>query len=475
MRWRLAVAMGLLAVVPAVRAQNGGASLGTPTFTDPTGSSDRPIQYNERPVQQGTPKTASKAGPVQGTNLPARDTRYGNDQPINGDYNRPPDIGGGSGSQGVQLGQPRGGVGSANVDSDEEKYNWGVSGSSNNDKPIRDYGEPRGYDKKNNAGRDRKTGGNGDDYDKLPYEGGSKDRPPSGSGSDWQFGDYTKECYERVRRNILEGDPDFDDIMPFTSNPLYAEDPKTSTEIRPMYFYQTIPGSQYYYKGGNVQFIGLQARVAFGERWSIVMNQLGWYGINPNSASGQPSEKGFGELHLGVKYTFLRDRESNTIAAAGLNFQMPIGAGGVYQDTGTLSLAPWGTIAHRFGKSSYGNWGVADSLGFSFGTSESRANFLYNSLHFDYDVANLHIYYPFVELNWFSYLRNGDARPLAFEGQDFANIGAITSYKNYLNIAAGSRFRIGQHTQFGIGAQFPLTGTRDLNEFRLNLDFIWRY
>ncbi len=260
------------------------------------------------------------------------------------------------------------------------------------------------------------------------------------------------------------------------TNPFYAEDPRSLTEIRPIFIYQRIPDKQYYYRGGNLSFFGGQARIAFSDRFSVVMNKLGGINVNPGRDSGLPSSTVFTELWLGPKFTFLRDVEDHTVAAFGLTFQLPIGGAAFFQDTGSLSLVPYFTYATRLERTPYGNFGLLNTVGYSFGTSDARSDFLYNTLHLDLDWQDQHRIFPLVELTWFHYTSGGKERPfLGFEGADLANVGASVSGRDYLSIAAGARFMLTEEIQFGVAAEFPLIGTRDLNAFRMTFDLIWRY
>src|SRR5262249_32257060 len=109
------------------------------------------------------------------------------------------------------------------------------------------------------------------------------------------------------------------------------------------------------------------------------------------------------------------------------------------------------------------------------------------SLHLDYNIANANKFYPMLELNWFQYTRNGDRLPIGFEGADLANFGAFgvnlspppkkTSIagNTFLSLAPGFRYKFSECLQFGTAVEFPITGRKDLMDFRLTVDLIWRY
>ena len=274
----------------------------------------------------------------------------------------------------------------------------------------------------------------------------------------------------------FESDHCFDYFATPVSNPFYFEDPRALTEVRPIFLFQTISNSNQVFRGGNTEFLGVQARVAITDQWSFVMNKLGGVWINPGGDSLVPSGSGFAEIWLGPKWTFVRNTESGTVAAAGVTFEIPTGPTNVAQDTGSLSIVPYITAAQNFGCTSYGSFNAMATLGFSFRADSERADYLYNSWHLDFDVGNQHRFYPLVELNWFYYTNNGGARTLSFEGQDLANFGATNvSGRNNLSIATGVRYKFSEAIQTGVSVQFPLTNVHDFQSFRLGLDVIFRY
>ena len=79
---------------------------------------------------------------------------------------------------------------------------------------------------------------------------------------------------------------------------------------------------------------------------------------------------------------------------------------------------PYASFGQNFGRSCYGSFNVLSTIGYNFRTDNTRSEYFVDSLHLDYDVANLHKFFPLVEMNWFHYTRSGKARPLGFEGAD---------------------------------------------------------
>jgi hypothetical protein len=286
-------------------------------------------------------------------------------------------------------------------------------------------------------------------------------------------------CCDGQGRKLFQSDHCFDNFISPVTSPFLFEDPRSLTEVRPIFIWEQTSTRVPFFRGGDVEFFGLQARVAITERLSVVMDRIGWNwieihdpGQNFNTGSG------FSGIDLGLKYTFLRNENTGTLGAAGLTFEIPAGSRQVFQDTGTLGLRPYLTMGQNFGRSSYGSFNVLGDLGASFGVDNKRSDFFFTGLHLDFDVANLHRIYPLMELNWIHYFDNGKANNVPFEGGDMFNFGSThASGINSLTLATGLRFKISECVQLGGAAEFSLlnNGNKDLTDFRLLFDVIFRY
>lgn len=299
--------------------------------------------------------------------------------------------------------------------------------------------------------------------------------PPAGArpggglfGCDWLG------CTTGCGRKMFESDHCFDGFISPVTNPFLFEDPRSLTELRPIFFYQSAPHSNPLYNGGNLWFLGLQGRLAITERLSLVMNKLGLVWSDPNANPfGAETHVGISEIWLGPKYTFWRDDRTGTIAAAGAMLQIPDGSSKVFQDTGNITVAPYVTFGQRF----LCDFHFLTTFGFAIG-DHARSDYFWNSYHLDYDFGGLHHFYPLVELNWLHYTGAGGARPFNFEGGDLLNLGSTAvSGVDSLTLAVGMRWKIlgSECYQVGTALQFPLVAARDLNNFRFTIDFIWRY
>jgi hypothetical protein len=310
--------------------------------------------------------------------------------------------------------------------------------------------------------------------------------PDSGQPAGPGFWDQCKNLFDLKSgplcgsggRSPFQSDHCFDGFISPVSNPFFFEDPRSLTELRPIFIYQSIPHRNYAFQGGNIDFFGVQGRLALTDRLSFVLNKLGGIWVNPGrdaiaDVAGHRSD--FADINLGPKYTFLRNEHSGTLGAVGLTFEIPTGGTRIQAAQG-LSLFPYLTMGQNFGRSSYGSFNGLGEIGYSFGTNNKPSDFFMTSLHLDYDIGNLHKIYPLIELNWRYYSGNGGARVQTFEGGDLINFGATEiSGRNNLSLAPGLRYKFNESAQLGTALEFPLVGTKDLQNFRWTIDFILRY
>lgn len=302
-------------------------------------------------------------------------------------------------------------------------------------------------------------------------------------------GNWFKNCWDGVcdsferrcgQKWMSDHAGDFDHFASPVSSPFLAEDPRSLTEIKPLFIYQNVPSDNPFTKGGSIEYFGVQARLALTERWSIVLTKFGGIAFQPDDKSFSSDESGFAEIWVGPKFTFLRDETHNTAAAVGLNFQIPKGSEKVFQDTGSLTLAPYFSFAKSFGRlpQGWGNFNIMSTSGVAIAIDDERSDYFFSQFHLDFDVAGQHRFYPMVELNWLRYFNQGGKLPLTFEGGDLINFGSTNVEKaNIVTLAVGARYKVGgrENVQIGGAFEFPLTDAKDLNDFRVTLDVIFRY
>jgi hypothetical protein len=294
---------------------------------------------------------------------------------------------------------------------------------------------------------------------------------------DW-FGsnDPSSTC----NRAPFQSDHAFDNFISPMTTPSLFEDARALTELRPVFIYQSAPHRNEAFGSGNAEFFGVQGRLAFTERWSLVLNQFGFLSLNPHGDDPRLHDHtSFAPVSIGPKYTFLRSTATRSVGAVGLNFEIPSSSSRSFQNTDTLGLDPYLSFAQNFGRlpNGYGSFNFLNTTGYSFGVNNRRSDFFHSSFHLDYDVGDLHKIYPLLELNWFHYTTGGRNNDFNFEGTDLVNFGARhASGLNVVTLAFGGRYKFSECLQTGVSFEFPLTNThRTIEDFRLGLDVIFRY
>lgn len=304
------------------------------------------------------------------------------------------------------------------------------------------------------------------------------DQPGSDRRRSHQFGDRIMDAADSVmgpQGDWFRSDHAYDCYSSPITNPFLFEDPRSLTEVRPIFIYQQVPSGQPDFQGGNIIFFGAQARLAITERWSVVMHKLGGISINPKSDLFE-SATGFAEIWLGPKYTFYRDDQNGALAAGGLQFQIPGGSSSVWQDTGSLSLVPYLSYAHPFFRdSSVGTLNTMFGTGYSFSTTAARSDYYYLSAHADLNVLNGNRFFPMMEFNWLINTTNGNTTPFGSEGRDLINFGSQASGVGQLTWAIGGRLKLTEAAQMGFAYEMPIAGPKEFFQYRFTVDFILRY
>lgn len=299
----------------------------------------------------------------------------------------------------------------------------------------------------------------------------------------------------------------FDGFISPVSNPTIFEDPRSLTEIRPIFAYHMIPDTFPVGKlgegplagnvgGGDAYVVAAQVRVALTDRFSFIATKDGYTWVNLKNrtlrdvvaAANHGSSHGWANLAFGFKGTLLEydDGDTQAMLSAGLRYEAASGSRAVWQGYGKGQLNPflsalWGTDRLH----------VLAYTGPRLALDNATSHFYDTSVHVDYRFDN---FYPLVEVNWIQCLRGGKGSvPLSGvvqgEGFDFFNFGATDAGgSGVATIALGGRWRITDHDglapislgdrvgviDFGTAVEFPLTSQKWLFDWRITTDLIFR-
>src|SRR5262249_6148219 len=101
------------------------------------------------------------------------------------------------------------------------------------------------------------------------YNCGVATHNPAPGGGFW---DKAKGCFTGFpwckgvfdttgNQHLFESDHSFDGFISPVTNPFYFEDPRSLTEVRPIFMWQGSPTKNPIFHGGDIEFFGLQGRL----------------------------------------------------------------------------------------------------------------------------------------------------------------------------------------------------------------------
>lgn len=255
-----------------------------------------------------------------------------------------------------------------------------------------------------------------------------------------------------------------DMISPVT-NPVVFEDPRQSTELRPIYYHHQFD-DKFATEGGDINLYALQARVKLADDLSFIAVKDGFVDFNPKATL--MNDKGFANVAAGFKYTVAEC--DNWISTVGLTYEAPIGEKEVLQGQGDGYLNPFYTTGYTTG-----NWNFIGHTGFRIRMDGEDSAFFDANGHVSYKMGN---FYPLAEVGLQYVSAAGNRLGIADEGQDVINIGASNSDGEAITTGAvGARYRFTDNVDFGAAYQFPLNqGSGSyIIDHRITADMIYRF
>ncbi|MCC9602491.1 hypothetical protein LOC67_18220 [Stieleria sp. JC731] len=267
----------------------------------------------------------------------------------------------------------------------------------------------------------------------------------------------------------------FDDFVSPMINFVHFEDPRTLTEIRPIFVNHWVPSTigNNIPAGGSIQLLAMQFRVALTERLSLIGVKDGYIFDNTDGALDTLLDDGWASVTAGLKYNLLRDAQSGTLLSVGGTYEIPIGSQDALQDIGDGEFHLFATGGQRLLD---GNAHWMSAFGWR---TPADGNVQCESVHWSnhFDVKVTDTVYLLTELAWWHWTDSADnGAALGVAGQDLFNLSVSDVTGNDLvTQSVGLKCKPKCSTEYGIAYEFPLTEFKDVIEGRLQIEAIYRY
>lgn len=267
----------------------------------------------------------------------------------------------------------------------------------------------------------------------------------------------------------------FDDFISPMINFVFFEDPRTVTELRPIFVNHWVPNTigNGISAGGNVQLYAAQFRVALTDRLSVIATKDGFIVDNTNGMLDGILDDGWADVSAGLKYNLLRDPCCGTIVSTGFTYELPVGSTDALQAQGDGEFHLFLTGGQRLWD---GDAHVLSSIGYRLPVDSSvSTSAIHWSNHFDVRLTEK--VYLFTELAWWHWTDDAsNGASLGVAGADLFNLSVDdVAGNNLVTQNVGMRFKPTGNVETGIAYEFPLTGFKDITNSRLTVDMILRY
>ncbi len=259
------------------------------------------------------------------------------------------------------------------------------------------------------------------------------------------------------------------------ANPIYFEDARITTEMRPIFIQHWLPDTFKFAGGsaplgGEARVYALQLRYAINDRLAFIATKDGYIEFKPNHTLTE--QHGWADLAAGFKYALVDDAQKQLLITPGLTITLPTGDKDVFQGDGS---GEW-----NFFVSAVKGWSdlhLLGNLGFRIpNNSGEQTSELHYSLQLDYRTCDYFI--PFIVFNGYTVLSEGDdkllgAVPLNTEMYDLANFGSTNAKgTSQLTIGGGFRSKLTDRLDVGVAYEAGIGDSKGIFDKRLTVDMI---
>ena len=238
-------------------------------------------------------------------------------------------------------------------------------------------------------------------------------------------------CFDRLADTfsccdcIQPSDRCFDDFISPMINFVHFEDPRTLTELRPIFLTHKVPATigNGVPAGGSIQLFALQFRLALSERLSLIAVKDGYILDNTKGALNGLLDSGWADFTAGLKYNLCRDTCRGRLASVGFTYEIPLGSDQALQSVGDGEFHIFATGGQRFCD---GNAHFLSAVGYRFPIDDNlQTSSVHWSNHFDVRLTDS--LYVFTEAAWWHWTDDANLGTVpGVAGQDLFNLSAVS-------------------------------------------------
>lgn len=250
------------------------------------------------------------------------------------------------------------------------------------------------------------------------------------------------------------------------SAPTTFESPVIHTSLNGIFMQHELPDDSIF-DGGDVQIYALQGRYAVSDRLALIATKDGYIDLNPGTGA---DESGLADIAGGFKYAVIDDPDKGLLVTPGLIFETTSGDEEVFQGQGDGVLRPFVSAGWDRGELN-----VLGSLAYNLPLDKDAKSTSFDyHLHLDYEVSPK--FFPLIEFNGITYIDDGDALAVDFEGGDLINLGSgDVSGNTLITGAVGARYRVNEALYLGFAYEVPLTSREDIIDSRVTVDLLYLF
>lgn len=277
--------------------------------------------------------------------------------------------------------------------------------------------------------------------------------------SDSSHPQWVKDMESKAWPGFLTGLSGYEDFVMPVGMFVYFEDPFITTDLRVFYVYHEIPDGSVL-RGGQVQLVAAQIRVALTERLAFIATKDGYSWVDSHVTS---AGDGWNDFAIGLKYALFSRPDEHFLLSTGMRWEWNNGSRDAFQGGDSQELSPFVSVAKGWDK-----WHFIGAMSGRLPTDHHDANYsLVWNLHMDYALTET--FRPLIEVHGIHWLSNADRLPL---GEDYLDVGSLGAARargrDFFSAGFGFRWQACDTVSIGVTYEIPLeSADENLQEQRV--------